>query len=262
MHYDRYCAEIVAQAELLRATIAGADLTVPVPSCPGWGIRQLVRHLGGAHRWVETTVRTRATEPPPDDEVRDVARVTDEDPAALGAWLVEGAERLAGTLRAAGPDARVWTPIPRGVPAAAFHARRMAHETLVHRADATLALDRAFTADPCVVADALDEWMTLGSIPELLDVHPRQRELLGAGRTLGFHATDAPSGGAADWLVDLTGEAITWRRAHEGGAVTVHGPLTDLLLVIYRRLPVAGADVEVIGDRGLLDFWLERVAFG
>jgi uncharacterized protein (TIGR03083 family) len=266
MDYDRCCVEIVTQSQLLRATIGGADLATPVPSCPGWSLRQLVRHLGGAHRWVETIVRTRAAEPPPDREVRNVAGVADEDPAALGAWLAEGAELLTGTLRAAGPDAQVWTPVPRGVPTPVFYARRMTHETLVHRADATLALGRTFTVEPEVAVDALDEWMALGSIPEMLEVHPRQRELLGPGRILRFHATDIPPEAAADWLVDLTGGAITCGRdgqvATEDVAVAVHGPLTELIMVIYRRRPVGKADVEVLGDRGLLDFWLERVAFG
>jgi hypothetical protein len=36
LRHDRYCAEIVAQAELLRSHVKGADLDTPVPSCPGW----------------------------------------------------------------------------------------------------------------------------------------------------------------------------------------------------------------------------------
>jgi hypothetical protein len=63
-------------------------------------------------------------------------------------------------------------------------------------------------------------------------------------------------------LIDLTGAAITWRRAHEKAAVAVHGPLTDLLLVIYKRRPPRGDGIEVFGDAALLDCWLERVSFG
>lgn len=260
LSYDRYCAEIVVQTELLRSGIAGADLTTPVPSCPGWNLRQLLRHLGGAHRWIETIVRTR--EPQPDDQVRDVSSTADVDAAAVSDWLVEGATELAGTLRAAGPDAQVWTPVPRGAPTPVFHARRATHETLVHRADALLALGRPFAVDAEVAADALDEWMTLGSLPEILDVHPRQRELLGPGRTLLLHATDVGPATAAAWVVDLTGDVIAWRRAHEDTAVAVRGPLTELLLMIYRRRAVVGANVEVSGDAAVLDHWLERVAFG
>jgi len=53
LSYDRYCAEIIAQTDQLRSHIEGADLTVPVPSCPGWNLGQLLRRLGGGHRWVE-----------------------------------------------------------------------------------------------------------------------------------------------------------------------------------------------------------------
>ena len=59
-----------------------------------------------------------------------------------------------------------------------------------------------------------------------------------------------------------SGEVIAWRRAHEKAAVAVRAPLTDLLLLVYRRRPAHGEGVEVLGDARLLDFWLDRVAFG
>jgi uncharacterized protein (TIGR03083 family) len=259
LNYDRYCSEIVAQTELLRSGVEGADLTAPVPSCPGWNVGQLLRHVGGAHREAAEAVRTRATQPPPEDEFRDPAFDTDEDPAALGAWLAEGAERLASALREAGPGTPLWSPIPDGT--TNFYARRYTHETAMHRADATLALGAEYTLDRDVAVDAIDEWMTLGSLPVHFEVHPWMRELLGPGRTLHFHATDTAPEAAAEWVVDLTGDAITWRRAHEKAAVAVRGPVTDLLLVIYKRRPV-GDGIEVLGDAKLLDFWLERVSFG
>jgi hypothetical protein len=104
--------------------------------------------------------------------------------------------------------------------------------------------------------------MELGSLPLHFEVHPWMRELLGPGRTPHFHATDTAPEAAAEWVVDLTGEVISWRRAHEKCAVAVRGPLTDLLLVIHQRRPPRIAGVEILGDRQLLDFWLERVSFG
>lgn len=258
--FDRHCSEIVAQTGLLRSSIEGADLTVPVPSCPGWNVGQLLRHLGGAQRWAEEMVRTRATQPLPDEYFRELSAYADEDPAVVGPWLVDGAARLAETLREAGPETKLWTPVPGE--SAAFYARRFAHETVVHRADATVALGAEFTVDQEVAIDAIDEWMELGSLPMHFEVHPWMRELLGPGRTLHFHATDTAPEAAAEWVVDLTGEAIDWRRAHEKSAVAVRGPLTDLLLVIYRRRTVHGDGIEILGDEQLLDFWLERVSFG
>ncbi|WP_343034479.1 maleylpyruvate isomerase N-terminal domain-containing protein [Streptomyces sp. 769] len=164
MSYDRHCAEIVAQSALLRTRLDGADLSAPVPTCPGWTLAQLVRHLGGAHRWAETIIRTRAADPVPDDLVDDVSGHPDVDAATLGAWLTDGAEQLADALRAAGPDAPVWTVAPGGTPA--FWARRMTHETVVHRADATFVAaqapggpagaDRPFAVVEDVAVDALD----------------------------------------------------------------------------------------------------------
>lgn len=260
LSYDRYCAEICTQTALLCSHIADADLSVPVPSCPGWSLGQLVRHLGAGHRWVEEIVRTRATQPPSDRELRVLAD-TDRDPAELGAWLAEGAARLAGTLRAAGPDAEVWTPIP-GKHTPVAWARRFTHETVIHRADAALAAGAAFAVDPDVTVDAVDEWMELGSLPQIFEILPGRRELLGPGRTLHFHATDTAPEAAAEWVVDLTGDVIVWRRAHEKAAVAVRGPLTDLLLLIYRRRPPRGRNIEVIGAEDLLHFWLDRVGFG
>lgn len=260
MGYDRHCAEIAVQADLLRSSLGDADLTTPVPSCPGWNLGQLLRHLGGAHRWAETIVRTRATQPPSDEDFRDLSGYTDRDPDVLGAWLAEGAAQLADTLRAAGPDAQMWTAVPGET--AAFWARRFAHETVVHRADAVLALGAEFTVDEDVALDAVDEWMQLGSLPMMFEFHPEMRALLGPGRTLHLHASDTAPETGAEWLVDLTGDSITWRRAHEEAAVTVRGPLTDLLLVVYRRRPARGEGLEIVGDTQLLDFWLERVGFG
>ncbi|MCA1673475.1 MAG: hypothetical protein LC799_15185, partial [Actinobacteria bacterium] len=127
---------------------------------------------------------------------------------------------------------------------------------------ATLALGAEFTIDEDVAVAAIDEWMELGSLPMHFEVHPWMRELLGPGRTVHLHATDTAPEVAAEWVIDLTGEAIVWRRAHEKAAVAVRGRLTDLLLVIYKRRPARSEGIEILGDAQFLDFWLERISFG
>jgi len=261
LSYERCCSEIVAQTGLLRTSIDGADLTVAVPSCPGWNVGQLLRHVGRVQRWAAGVVRTRAAGPVPEPEdARELSADAHEDPAVVGPWLTEGAAELAAALRAAEAGTPLWTPVPGET--ASFYARRFTHETAMHRADATLALGEQYLLDSEVALDGIDEWMQLGSLPMHFDIHPQMRELLGPGRTLHLHATDTGPEAAAEWVVDLTGDAITWRRAHEKAAVAVRGPLTDLLLVIYKRRPARSPGIEVIGDEKLLDFWLERVSFG
>jgi uncharacterized protein (TIGR03083 family) len=252
--FDRHCAEIVTQTSLLVDHLDGADLTVPVPTCPGWNVSQLARHVDGGQRWAHAIVATRASEPPSDVALRDLSDATNDEPAVVAAALTEAAAALATTLTEAGPDAQMWCPVGDG--GSAFYARRFTYETAMHRADAALALGVEFVLDPDVAADAVDEWMELGCMPFHFDVHPWMRELLAPGRTIGLHATDTD----AHWLLDLTGDVIAWRRADERAVAEVRAPITDLLLTIYRRRPVAG--LEVVGDATLVDFWLERVGFG
>jgi hypothetical protein len=137
-----------------------------------------------------------------------------------------------------------------------FYARRITHECAMHRADATLALGVDYTLETDVAVDALDEWMELGALPFHFQVHPWMRELLGPGRTIRLEATDA----GERWFLDLTGDVIAWSHADSPAAVTVRGPSKDLVLAIYRRVPMKSLAIE--GDADLLDFWLERVAFG
>ena len=249
--FDRHCAEIVTQTSLLTDHLAGADLTVPVPTCPGWNVSQLARHVDGGQRWARDIVTTRAARPPRCRAARPVGAPTKIP--TLSASLTEAAAAWR-TLTEAGPDAQMWCPVDGG--GSAFYARRFAYETAIHRADAALALGVEFALDPDIAADGIDEWMELGCMPFHFEVHPWMRELLAPGRTIGLHATDTD----AHWLLDLTGDVIAWRRADEPAAAEIRGPVTDLLLAIYRRRPVSVWTIT--GDAKLVDFWLERVAFG
>jgi uncharacterized protein (TIGR03083 family) len=227
---------------------------VPVPTCPGWNVSQLARHVDGGQRWAREIIATRAAEPPSDVALRDLSGATDEDPETLAASLTEAATALTSALTEAGPDAHMWCPVGDG--GSAFYARRFTHETAMHRADAALALGVEFVLEPEIATDGIDECMELGSLPFHFEVHPWTRELLAPGQTIGLHATDAD----AHWLLDLTGDVIAWQRADARAAVELRAPVTDLLLAIYRRRPVTA--LEMTGDAKLVDFWLERVAFG
>ncbi|MGW7051372.1 maleylpyruvate isomerase family mycothiol-dependent enzyme [Streptomyces sp. NPDC054887] len=255
--HARYCDEIVRQTDLLRAVLIDADLSAKVPSCPEWTLGHLARHVGGAHRWAEAIVRTKASEALPEDRVPGITGPGDREPAALDAWLEEGARKTADTLRAAGPEAKAWSW--NGDHRAAFWARRMTHETVVHRADAALAAPVVFEADAEVAADTLDEWLEIVAWSQSTGADEQANELRGGGRSLHLHATDVPD---AEWLIEFGEDGFTWRRAHEKATVALRGPLTDVLQVFYRRLPADSDRVQVLGDAALLDFWLERASFG
>ncbi|CAL9609482.1 maleylpyruvate isomerase family mycothiol-dependent enzyme [Streptomyces sp. enrichment culture] len=260
--HDRYCDEIGRQTDRLRAAVtSGADLATTVPTCPDWSLEDLVRHVGRALRWTELIVRTRAeAELPVDDAPGAAGPSTPGDAAALDAWLAESAETVAGALREAGPDGPAWSWFE--VHTAGFWARRMTHELVVHAADAELAAHLPLSPVPAdVAADAIDEW--LGTFQYAQRVLPGAAdELHIPGAAIHLHATDTPAEPNAEWLIELPDEGITWRRGHGKATVTLRGPLTDVLLAFYRRLPPDTPGLEVLGDRKLLELWLDKATFG
>lgn len=260
--HDRYCDEIAHQVGLLRSVVtSGAELSGTVPTCPDWSLEDLVRHLGGALRWVEVIVRTRAEEEVPEERVPDFAgpQVRD-DAVALDAWLAESGERVVAALREAGPDTAVWSWAENLT--SGFWARRMTHEITVHRADAALAAGLPYAVAPEVAADAIDEWLQIVEYVQRTAPEDVVGELRGPGRSIHLHATDTGPGLDAEWLIELTEDGVSWRRGHEKATAALRGPLTSVLLAFYRRLPLDAPELEVLGDRELLEFWLERATFG
>jgi uncharacterized protein (TIGR03083 family) len=261
LEHGRFCDEVVNQSGLLVATLEGADLSATVPTAPGWTLSDLVRHVGGNLRSLETAVRTGEAVTDPERQIPGHGGPPGDDPADLFAWLSEAAGRSAATLGAAGPEAEAQVWMIRW-PTAAW-ARRAAHDVLVHRADAAGTVGAAYAVAPDLAADALDEFLDLMSSPEVAGAAPEA----GAGEpgptgTIHLHATDTGASPEvpSEWLVELASPTFTWRHAHEKATVAVRGPLADVLRVAYRRLPPDADGVELLGDRAVLDAWLERVS--
>jgi uncharacterized protein (TIGR03083 family) len=253
---ERWFAEIAASTDTIARMIGEAGLAAPVPTCPDWTLRELAGHVGRAHRWAAEIVGSRSAEFIPFRSVPDA--VLPAGPGQPGRWLRAGAARLAGTVQAAGSDP-VWTFA--GMRPVVFWARRMAHETAVHRADAEIAAGRVPGLAPDLAADAIDEW--LGFMPAAMTDgagDPRQ-DALPAGRALHIHATDDALAGTGEWTLRHEPSGITLARGHAKGDVAVRGPAARLLFVLVRRLPADNPSVEVLGDPAVLARWLEHTPF-
>ncbi|PWW54840.1 maleylpyruvate isomerase family mycothiol-dependent enzyme [Actinokineospora spheciospongiae] len=227
------------------AVIAAGDPRAPVPTCPGWTLTQLGRHVGRGDRWAATMVRERATAP------LDPKAVPGGKPAdgRLVEWLGDGPRELFDAVAHTGAEVPVWTftgPRPAG-----WWVRRRLHETVVHLADAALASGVPYEVEPEVAADALSEWLTL--MAEI----PQQRALPEA--TVHLHAHDEGLGAAGEWLITSGAGGLRWEHGHGKGDVALRGHSADLLLVALGR---ARADsVEVIGDRAVWDAFAAELAF-
>jgi uncharacterized protein (TIGR03083 family) len=252
---ERWNAGIEASTETLASLVHGADLTRPVPTCPDWTLRQLATHLGRTHRWAAEIVSTRSAEFIPFRQVPD-GRIPD-DPALHASWLRAGAAQVITAVREAGPDP-VWAFT--GLRPASFWARRMAHETAVHTADAEITVGREPRFEPDLAADGIDEWLGLMSGLPGSDPDPRA-SALPDGAVLHVHATDEGLDGTGEWLVRREGSAVTVQPGHGRGDVALRGPAGRLLLVLVRRVPPDDAQVEVLGDPALLTAWLAATPF-
>ena len=117
-----------------------AELDAPVPSCPGWSLRDLVVHLGGVHQWATHAVvegNPNLRPEPPADEGR----------SGLTAWYRRHASHLVDVLTSTATDAPAWTLDDRD-PTAQFWMRRQVHETVMHAWDAENALGQPRPMDP------------------------------------------------------------------------------------------------------------------
>ncbi|MGJ5753045.1 uncharacterized protein (TIGR03083 family) [Streptomyces puniciscabiei] len=259
--HDRYCDEIAHQLGRFRSLVtSGADLSATVPTCPEWTLERLVRHTGGALRWVATQVRLRAQDMVPREQVPlGDGPEAEGDAPALDAWLAETGELVVGALREAGPEAKVWSWT--GAATSGFWTRRMTHEITIHRADAARTVGAPYEVAPEIAADTLDEWLEIVEWAQRSGVKGEAKELRGPGRSIHLHATDADPSLNAEWLIELGEDGVTWRRGHEKATVALRGPLTSVLLAFYRRLPLDTPGLDVLGERELLEFWLERTGF-
>ncbi|MFN2496884.1 MAG: maleylpyruvate isomerase family mycothiol-dependent enzyme [Pseudonocardiaceae bacterium] len=254
---DRYLEALTAQSTRFAQALQGTDLQQRVPTCPEWTIYELTEHLGQAHRWAAAIVARRATSPVDPREIH--AASPPNDPEGLGHWLCDGARELVDAIRAAGPQTPVWSWADEQ--RAGFWARRMAHETAVHRADAELAQNRPFTLEPDLAADVISEWLGFVCSAKALQVRPELAELRGDGQILHLHSTDAGLGEAGEWIVRRTPSGPVWEHGHSKGDVAVRGAVVDLLLVLLRRVPPDAAPVQVLGDSTVLDHWLRHTRF-
>lgn len=245
----RYVEALRREGELLAVAAERADLDDDVATCPGWRLRDLLRHIGGVHRWATHYVaHGRMTRLPREEgkALRQTWPTDDGDADALVRWFRDGVDALADALAQADPDLDCWQlfPAPSG---SAFWARRQYHETTVHRVDAELVGGAVSPVEPDLAVDGVDEVLD-GILPHRIG--PRADPPL----TLALQATDTGAG----WHVTVDQDAMTTKAGTADASCTVRGSAQDLFLLVWNR-PTA-SPVTVEGDERVLDLWREKAA--
>ena len=233
-------AELDTHGAALADAAASAGLDTPVPTCPGWDIRALLAHVGMVHRWATGIVRDepgaakRSDYPAPDDGVVE--------------WFRAGHAALTAALSSAPPDLELWTFLPAPSPLA-FWARRQAHETAIHRADAESAAG---------TSPAFTEEFAVDGIAELLEgFYGRPRGKLVADP--GFVLEVTPDDSAVSWTVAVgpEGRVVSRHVANNGVRVdaTLRGNASDLYLDVWNRARPGSTRVE--GESRPIETWRE-----
>jgi uncharacterized protein (TIGR03083 family) len=241
------------QGGLLADAAERAGLDAAVSPCPPWQVRDLLRHTGYIHRWAARHVTERPGQVIDGPAEEEILRGGAPDPELL-TWFRAGYAALAETLATADP-ALEFATFMAAPSALAFWARRQAHETAIHRADAESAAGTTPEYPAEFAADGIDEL------------------IMGFGRRRKYQPAAGAEGGRLRVLAADTGQA--WSiEAHEGRlqprrdaddaaadatGCTVSGAASGVYLYLWNRLDAVQADVTVTGDPGLLASWQASV---
>jgi uncharacterized protein (TIGR03083 family) len=217
--------EIIAEeSRRLTEVVAALDLETRVPTTPEWSVRDLAHHIGEVQWYWAQNVQAQ------DAGRRSGAELTafPEDSDLL-AWMGWCTYSLLSALRAAGPDAPCWAWWPEPHTAGAV-GRHQAQEVSVHRWDAEGVLGTAAPLHPGLADDG---------VPEFVEIMVGA-DLASLPGTVTLTATDT---GAA-WRVAGAGAGAGVGGERSARASELRASASDLVLMLYRRLPVPDAAVE------------------
>ena len=239
-------------------TLRAADLSRPVPPCPDWSAADLLWHLGAVQWFWGSVVRGRL------QSVDDLDRPDRPDSDhGLVQFFEEQSARLLLALTDADPGEEVYMWAQDKT--VGYIRRRQAHEALIHRLDAELAVGTPTPLDPALAADGLHEALDVmyGGCPPWAAFSAEGTHLhVGAEDTglavplvLGrFTGTDPESREA----VDEPGLSVRAADPRVPAAAVVRGRAEDLDAWAWHRRDDARLTVE--GDRSAYERLTEVLA--
>jgi uncharacterized protein (TIGR03083 family) len=223
-----YLTHIDADTRRIVEIATEHELASPVPTCDGWTLADLTWHMGEVQHFWAWMVEQRA--PSPADYVEPIRPADD----AVIEFLDAAREKLVSILAEADPTEECWSWASDQT--VGFTFRRQAHEALIHRVDAEIAIDAPSIVDAALADDGVDEILSvhLGDIPSWASVTP-------ADEGMRLRATDTSS----SWIVRFG--RMTGKSPDTGKTYDVDTVLID---------DTATTTAEISDEAGLLDLWL------
>ncbi|WP_326665366.1 maleylpyruvate isomerase family mycothiol-dependent enzyme [Streptomyces sp. NBC_00385] len=246
MKIAEHIRSLDAEGRLLAEAAQEAGTGAAVPTCPGWQVRDLLRHTTMVHTWAAAFVTEGHTSYVPDAGEPDL-----DGPELLDRFRA-GHRSLVDALERAPQDLECWAFFAAPSPLA-FWARRQAHETAIHRVDAESA--RGGPLSPVAPDHAVD------GVDELLrgfHARPKSRVRTETPRTLRLRATDTGS----VWTVRLSTEPPATVREEDESRVLppadceLSATAQELYLTLWNRRPLTA--LTVTGDPDLARLWRDN----
>ncbi len=156
MDVSDYIGFVASEGELFASAAEQGDLNVEIAPCPGWDMRELVRHLGMIHLWAAANVAFPESDWLDVSDLPDLVRYWPEltgesgeypDDAELVDWYRDTLANLIEVLKSAPADVAAFTFLPAPSPLSMW-ARRQASEIAIHRFDAEHAAASPPTSTP------------------------------------------------------------------------------------------------------------------
>ncbi len=227
-----YVEVVRRESARFAAVVADTELTNRVPSCPEWDVADLVWHLTEVQHFWASIVEDLLEDP------KNVPPFERPAPDLLLQAFAKQSARLGKALEARQPADPCWSWHDDGH-SVGWVRRRQAHEALIHRVDAELAVGISPVVDPDLAADGIEEIfrysLDLNDLPGWATYEPD-----------GTTATVALSDGTASWSMNF-GRFL--------GSSPVSGneyDLPALKLASVEGLP----DATIRGKPVDLDLWL------
>lgn len=250
MEVSEHVMAVEREGSLFAEAARRSGFDTEVGCCPGWDVRELVRHLSSVHLWAAAHVANRATEwrdhgPAELMEYWPDLAVFWPDDHKLIDWYLETNAHLVRELAEAPADLECLSFLPAPTPLAMW-ARRQAHETAIHRFDAESPNSATATYDPDFASDGIDEILMLFA--------PRWGTPTPQANAMVVHTTDTND----TWHVTMGPDAIEAQRGDGPSDVTLTGSASNLYLAVWNR---GNPPIEVTGDPELITTWHENFKF-
>ena len=206
-------------------------LEAVVPTCPGWTVLDLGRHLGSVHRrWAMIVAEGPSGGGREDEASLDPARLP-SDREALLSWSAESTAELLSALDDSGPDTGCWTwwGDSQSPQTSGAVARHQLVEAAVHTYDAQVSATAGQPVPPTVALEGIAEFLSTSCSSTAAWPHDPA--------TVDFLADE----GAA-WRLSLSAEGARVRPRDQvvapshGVYASLRGGASDVLLALYGRV--------------------------